>query len=184
MATTRVAERYAKALMDLAQQDGKFDATVEDIRMISRAMAGSRDLQLLLHSPVIDDRKKEAILRQIFGGKIGTLVDRFISLLVLKGRGVDLPAIITAFERLVDKATNMMPATITTAVELGPAQREKLEQRIATISGHTVRANYLVDPSLIGGFLARFEDQMIDASVRHQLDRLRESFVEGNLNLN
>ncbi len=182
MATTRVAERYAKALMSLAKEQNVFDVVIEDMQTINGAIIGSRDLQLMLHSPVIDPRKKESILRQIFSEKIGTLTDHFLSLLALKGRSVDLPAIIVAFGHLLDKETNVMPATITTAVDLDVVQRQKLEQKIATISGHKVRANYVVDPSIIGGFRARFEDRMIDASVRHQLDRLRESFAEGSLN--
>ena len=182
MATTRVAQRYAKALMDLAKEQGGMDVIIDDIRTISRAIDGSRELQLLLHSPVVDVRKKESILRQIFSGKVGTVVDRFISLLTLKGRGADLPVILQAFEHLIDRERNVMPATITTAVELDAPQRERLEQKIAALSGHKVRANYVVDPTLIGGFRARFEDQMIDASVRHQLDRLHESFAGGSPN--
>lgn len=181
MASTRVAQRYAKALMELAKEEGSFDIVVEDIRTISAAIEGSNDLRNMLRSPIIDDRTKESILRAVFGGKIGTIADRFVSLLTLKGRSPQLADIITAFNHLLDKEQNTVQATITTAVDLDPAQKQKLEERISTLSGHNVRATYVIDPSIIGGFRARFEDRMIDASVRHQLDRLRESFVEGSL---
>jgi len=180
MATTRVAQRYAKALMELAKEEGAFDTVVEDVRTIAAAVEHSDDLRNLLRSPIIDERTKEKILREIFGGKIGTIADRFIVLLTLKGRSGDLPDIIDAFNRLLDRERNVVPATITTAVSLDPAQRRKLEERISSLSGHGIRATYVVDPSIIGGFHARFADRMIDASVRHQLERLRESFVEGS----
>lgn len=179
MATTRVAQRYAKALMELAKEEGSFDAVVEDVLTIGTAMEGSADLLAMLRSPVVDDRRKEKIIREVFSGKVGTLADRFLSLLTLKGRSGDIPAIIAAFKHLLDRERNIVSATVTTAVEMAPAQRRGLEERISALSGHSIRATYVVDPSIIGGFRARFEDKMIDASVRHQLERLRVSLIEG-----
>lgn len=179
MATSRVAQRYAKALMDLAKEEGSFDAVVEDVLTIGGAMDGSPDLLNMLRSPIVDDRRKEKILREVFNGKVGPLVERFITLLTLKGRSGDIPGMVTAFKHLLDVERNIVNAVVTTAVELPPAQRRGLEERISALSGHGIRATYVVDPSIIGGFRARFEDRMIDASVRHQLERLRVSLTEG-----
>jgi len=182
MATTRAAHRYAKALIEIAQEQGSFDVVVEDVQTLRAAIAGSTDLRNLLATPIIENHTKERLLREIFSGKIGTVADRFVTLLALKGRAVDLPAVLQAFQRLLDQERNIVVATITTAVELDDAQRARLEERIKQMSGHGVRAEYRVDPSLVGGFRARFEDRMIDASVRHQLERLRETLVEGSVN--
>jgi F-type H+-transporting ATPase subunit delta len=182
MATTRVAHRYAKALMEIAQEQGSFDTVIDDVQTLRSAIEGSTDLRNLLASPIIDVHTKERILREIFGGKIGTVADRFIALLATKGRAADLAAILRAFQHLLDIERNVVVATITTAVELDVAQRTRIEERIKQMSGHDVRAEYMVDPSLVGGFRARFEDKMIDASVRHQLERLRISLIEGSSN--
>jgi F-type H+-transporting ATPase subunit delta len=182
MANTRVAQRYAKAIMEIAQQENSFDAGVEDIQTLRSAMESSPDLRRFLTSPVIDVRKKASILSEIFAAKVGPIMGRFLALLAAKGRATDLPAIVAAFQRLLDTERNVVPATITTALELDPAQKARVEAEIARLSGHSVRASYIIDPSIIGGFRARFEDQMIDATVRHQLERLRESFVAGPMN--
>ena len=182
MANTRVAHRYAKAIMEIAQSEGAFDVVVEDVQTLRSAIESSADLERFLASPVIDNRKKESIIREIFGGKVGSVMDRFLSLMTLKGRAADLPSILEAFGVLLDEERNVVPATITTAMELDPPQRARIEEEISRVSGHNVRATYQVDPSIIGGFRARFEDRMIDATVRHQLERLRESFIAGSAN--
>lgn len=182
MATTRAAHRYAKALMEMSKEQGSFDSIVEDIQTIRAVIASSHDLRNFLASPIIDVHKKASILREVFGGKVGVLMDRFIALLASKGRAVDLKDIVDAFQVLLDQERNVVVAKITTAVELDAPQKEKVEGKIKEMTGSSVRAEYVVDPSLIGGFTARFADKMIDASVRHQLERLRTSFIEGALN--
>jgi F-type H+-transporting ATPase subunit delta len=165
--------------MEIAKEENVFDVVEEDFRTLRYAITNSRDLLNLLVTPVIDYQVKEKILQQLFAGKIGSVTERFISLMTRKGRAENLPAIIEAFERLLDRERNVVPARITTAVSLDDAQRRKVEDRLNRISGQTVRAEYVVDPSIVGGFRARFEDKMIDASVRHQLERLYESLAEG-----
>jgi F-type H+-transporting ATPase subunit delta len=182
MATSRVAHRYAKAIIEIAREQGSFDQVTEDIRTIRFAINHSADLRSFLATPVIDVHSKARVLESIFQGKIGPITGRFLSLLALKGRTQDLPDIIDAYQHLVDESQNIVAAKVTTAVPLNEAQRVSVEERIKALSGHMVRAEYQVDPALIGGFQVRFEDKMIDASIRHQLERLRESFVGGSLN--
>jgi F-type H+-transporting ATPase subunit delta len=182
MTKSRVAQRYARAIMEIAQSEKSLDAVIEDMRTLGSAIEGSTDLQNLLASPIYDERLKDRLLREIFNGKISAVTGRFISLMALKGRSNQLPKIIQAFQELLDQERNVMPATITTAVELGAEQRGRIEEQIARMSGHNVRATYKVDPSLIGGFQALFEDTMIDASIRHQLGRMYDSLVVGSAN--
>jgi len=182
MATTRAAHRYAKAIMEMAHEENGVDALIGDVQTLRATIENSRDLRNFLESPVIDERTKASILHEVFAGKIGPLMERFLKLLTEKGRVPDLPKILIAFQRIVDTEQNVVQAAITTAVDLDASQKARVESEIARISGHNVRANYIVDPSIIGGFRARFEDQMIDATVRHQLDRLRESFITGSAN--
>lgn len=177
MSSTRVAHRYAKALYDLAVERGAFDAVAADIANVRQAIAGSRELEVLLLSPVIDDRKKKSILAAIFEGKVGTEVFEFVKLLAGKGRSSDLPGMLDAFQRLVDRRMNVAPATITTAVELDDAQRKRVVEAVQQSSGCSIRATFNVDPTVIGGFRARFSDRMIDATVRHQLERLQETLL-------
>jgi F-type H+-transporting ATPase subunit delta len=179
MIKSKVAERYAKSLLEMATEDGIVPTVETDFLMVQAAINGSRDLQNFLATPIIDDHRKESILSEIFEGKVSPLVGRFIVLMARKGRASQLPDIVEAFADLLDRMREITPATITTAVELDAEQRGRIEAHLSQMSGRTLRTQYEVDPSLIGGFRALFEDRMIDASVRHQLDRLRESLIEG-----
>jgi F-type H+-transporting ATPase subunit delta len=119
------------------------------------------------------------VLASIFAGKVSPLVERFVALLARKGRAASLASIVDAFQAMLDEMRNIAPATITTAIELDADHRRKLEAQLGAMSGRTLRPEYKIDPSLIGGFRALFGDRMIDASVRHQLDRLRDALIEG-----
>lgn len=179
MIKSKVAERYAKSLLEMATEDGNLEAVEGDLRMVGAAIDGSRELQNFLATPIIDDHRKEKIVSEIFEGKVSPLVGRFIVLMARKGRASELRDIVEAFADLLDRERNIRGATITTAVELDAAQRSRLEAYLTTMSGRTLRTEYRIDPSIVGGFQALFEDRMVDASIRHQLDRLRESLVEG-----
>ena len=179
MIKSKVAERYAKSLLEMATEDNAVAVVEGDFQTVKQAIAGSRDLQSFLATPIIDDHRKERILTEIFAGKVSPLVERFIALMARKGRSSQLPDIVEAFEDLLDRMRAITPARITTAVALDPEQRSRIEQQLSKMSGRTLRAEYQIDPTLIGGFQALFEDRMIDGSIRHQLDRLRESLIEG-----
>lgn len=182
MTTTRVAHRYAKALMEIANEVGGLDVVVEDIRTIAGAIDGSAELRHFLASPVIDERTKDKTLRALFDGKIGDILTRFVSLLTLKGRSSDLKDIVDAFLMILDAQNNVVRAVITTAAPVEAEQRQRIEGRIAAMSGKTITATYVTDPAIIGGFQALFADTMIDASVRNQLEHLRTALIEGSPN--
>jgi F-type H+-transporting ATPase subunit delta len=179
MSSSKVAERYAKSIIEIAEEQNALPDVESDFLMVGRAIEGSRDLQNFLATPIIDDHRKEHILAEIFAGHVTPLVERFIALLARKGRASHLPQVVVAFATLLDRMRHVTPAAITSAVELDAAQRARVEAQLAAMSGGTIRPEYRVDPSLIGGFRALFANRMVDASVRHQLDRLRETLVEG-----
>ncbi len=179
MRRTRVAGRYAKAILGLARERQQLDAVTEDFETIRRAIIASRDLENLLVTPTVDHGLKDRILRQIFDGKISDLTMLFIALLTRKGRSADLFAISDAFRAQLDAANGVMPAVVTTAVELPADQLERIRHRLDAISGMHIRAEYRTDPTLVGGFRARFGDRLVDASVRHQLEKLHEVLASG-----
>ena len=92
-----VAYRYARSLMQLAIEQNQLVAVQEDMRLVANTCAGSRDLVLLLKSPVVKGDKKDKILDRVFAGKIGTMTSAFMGILVRKGREAMLPEIAEAF---------------------------------------------------------------------------------------
>ncbi len=178
MIETRAAGRYAKAILDLAREQGIIEQMRADFQTLSGAIEGSRDLQNLLTRPTIPAETKAKLLKEIFSGKVSDLVLSFLDLLASKGRTGSLRSAIYSFERQLDEEMGVEAAQITSAHELDDALRASIEERLASETGSKIRATYLVDPSLIGGFTAVVGDRMIDASVHHQLQRLHETLSE------
>lgn len=178
MAESRAAYRYAKAMLDIAREQNILDTVVEDFRTVEGAIEGSRDLQNLLSTPVIDAERKASLLREIFGEKVGEETRKFLALLTKKGRAPLLWGITISFRKQLDTLNGVVPAEVSSAVELTPELRAKIEARLAGIVGKQIKATYRVDESLIGGYVARIDDRLIDASVRHQLERLHETLVQ------
>lgn len=178
MIESRAAHRYAKAILDLARELGTIDEFVEDFRTLEFAIEESRELQLLLERPTVPAETKGALLKALFEGKVSTGTLRFMELLATKGRSNLLRGSVQSFNRQLAAERGVETAVVRSAQELDPALRGAIETKLASITGSSIDASYLIDPDLIGGFTARVGDRMIDASVRHQLERLHETLSE------
>lgn len=177
MIESRAAHRYAKAMLEIAQEQKILDSVVEDFRTLEFAIEGSRDLQNLLDTPVIDTETKADLLLQIFQGKVSDPTEKFLRLIAKKGRSALLWSIAASFRKQLDTQQGVVTADVTTAIELENDMKGQIESRLAQMTGKKIQAKYRVDTDLIGGFVARIDDRMIDASVRHQLERLHETLV-------
>jgi F-type H+-transporting ATPase subunit delta len=175
----RVATRYAIALMDLGEELKQLDQIAEDLRDIEQTVRGSRELEVILISPVINPSQKLKLLTEIFGKRCNEMTMKFIALLVRKGRSEYLVATAQEFLRMLDVKNNIIHARIQSAVGLSEAEQQKLIAKLERMTGKQVRPEFNLDPTLRGGFVARIGDEMIDASLKHQLQLLREQFGQG-----
>ena len=179
MTNQRVADRYAKSLLDLAIERGQLEAVKADVDNILVA-SDNRDLQLLLASPVVPPSKKKAILNEIMA-KIGAneLTMLFADILVDKGRDNDLMGIFKAWDQQYKELNKISTVQVTSATELSDAELRVIESRL-TESGMTeasVDLKTSVDPSIIGGFILEFDGKVYDASVKHKLAELRQEIA-------
>ena len=177
MANIRVAQRYALALIDLAEESNQLDLVMKDLELIIEAYKSSRDLQLFLESPIIREEKKKQILREIFRGRISATTMKFLELLAEKNREGIVPDVVRQFRHLRNGRLGIVEAVVTSAVELTKTQRQDLERQLERYTGKKVDAEYLIDPAVKGGFVVRIGDTVLDASVRRQLELLREKLV-------
>ena len=179
MSVHRIASRYAKSLIELAIDQKKLDVVTKDVEQFQAHMK-SRDLYLLLKSPIVHADKKKHILKLIFDGKLDELFMAFLNILVTKGREGYLPEIAIEYMVQYKQARHISSVKLTTATpltkELEKAIHDKLEASKST--DQHVELISAVDPSLIGGFIVEFEDKIYDASVKHKLDKLKKGFRE------
>lgn len=179
MNASPVAYRYASALMQLARDHGELEAVREDMDLVATTCASNHDLVLLLSSPVVKAEKKNSILGRVFAGHIGQITDRFIAILVRKGREGMLPEIAQASQDLYRKDQNILIAEVKSATPLSDDART----RVLTMArerhpGMTIQLLETVDPALIGGLIIRIGDEQVDASVSRRLNDLRRKFSE------
>lgn len=176
MAHSRVAQRYAEALLQFAEEEKKLDAVLADCTVLQQATAASHELQLFLKSPVIKKEKKQEILTSLFRGKISEGMLHFLLLVVEKGRESLLPSILEEFRKLYNDRKGIVEIHVRTAVPLTHEQEQKLVERFRSYTKKDVRLLTTIDTHILGGFVARYGDTLFDGSVRHQLEILRERF--------
>lgn len=179
MSQVRVARRYAKSLVQIAQEEGVFDRIHEDMEMIRATIDESRELELALKSPVINSSKKRHILEAIFGPQVSEITTKFIDILIRKGRESALFEISNQVHLLYDDINDIQIAQVTTPFEITEdSLRQKFIDIIKEVSGKQgVELHEKVDPELIGGYVIRIDDRQIDDSVRSRLNNLKQEMV-------
>jgi F-type H+-transporting ATPase subunit delta len=178
MRETRVSYRYAKSLLDLAIEKGQLEQVREDMQLVRDTVHESRELELLLKSPVIKTDKKQEILKAIFGGKIGVITTEFIDIITRKRREAELEIIAESFLSQYRKNKNIVTASITTAAPLDDMLRKQVLELVRKTAGTEVELTEKIDDSLIGGFVLRVGDRQVDTSMIRQIRMLERSFSE------
>ena len=168
-----LAERYALALFDLADEQKALDAVAEDLKALRALVAESADLRRLIRSPVIG--------RAAQGKAIAALADRaglqpmtrnFLGLLAKNRRLFALPEMIGRFLATLAARRGEVTAEVVAAQELSPTQRDNLGEQLRKVLGQKVSVDIRVDPALIGGLTVRLGSRMVDASLKSKLHRL------------
>jgi F-type H+-transporting ATPase subunit delta len=178
MSEYRVASRYAKSLIELAKERGVLEQVKGDIVMFKEAADGSRDLAVMLKSPIVSHHTKAVILRKIFGGKVHEMTSLFFDIVCRKNRESVLRSVAEAFLHQYNEVKGIQRAKVVSAVPLTSDARAKLEQVIASMSGKTVELSESVDESLIGGYVLTVGDRQIDDSVKGRLEGLKSALMQ------
>ena len=178
MSEIRIASRYAKSLIELAQEKGVLEQVNEDMNMFAKTLDQNRDLKLLMRNPIVKSDKKLAVINALFNGKVNEMTLAFFKIVTHKGRESVLEFIAPEFTRQYNLYKGITTASVTTAVPLTEELRNELGQRLVTQTGQKVELEEKIDPSLIGGFVLRVGDQQIDSSVKYNLSKLRNKFKD------
>lgn len=169
-----IAERYASAVYDLADEARVLDDTAADLKSLKEMLSESADLQTLIRSPLIDTDAKAAAMGAILeqAGAAG-LTRRFIAVIARNNRLFVLPAAIDAFLAELAHRRGEITAEVTSAQPLKKSQFEAVTDALRSALGGKVTVDAKLDPSLIGGLVVRVGSRMIDASLKSKLQRLQ-----------
>jgi F-type H+-transporting ATPase subunit delta len=178
MSAHRIATTYAKSLLDLSIDQGNLEEVKEDINTF-KASLESRDLFLLLKSPIINKGKKKQVFDAIFSGKLNKVTSAFFDIVLNKGREMYLPEIADAFLLQYKSHHKITPIKIKTAVAISDAKLESIKAKLleSNITESSLDIVTEVDPTIIGGFVIEVGDKLYDASVAHKLETIKKEFL-------
>ena len=176
MKQSRVTIRYAKALFQLAIEQNTLDQSYKDMVLLDQFCAESKELSLLLKSPIVKTDKKLKILEEIFGSKIGKVTMSFINIITTKKRESLLALIASSFVTLYKAHNNIVSATVITAATLDEALKSEVINFIKKHGDNNVELTEKVDSTIIGGAIIRMGDKQLEASAAKAIFELRKIF--------
>ncbi len=169
-------DAYATALFEVARAEGDLETVEDELFRIARTFEANEELRSALTDPAIPVDRRLGIVEDLLGGSgASPLSLAVVSFVVAAGRSRDLPAII---DKLVERAAeerSEVVAEVRAAIQLDSDQRQRLAAALSSATGKTVSVKVVVDPSVLGGVVARIGDTVYDGSVRHRLDQLKEA---------
>jgi F-type H+-transporting ATPase subunit delta len=165
--------------MAVAEERQRIDEVAADLESVNRTLSASRDLRLVVTSPLVRPGKKRAVFRELFGSHVGEEVRLFLDLLLTKGRGTYIPGLATEFVALRDARRGVVTAHATTVVPLSSDQEKRLRAHLEEMTGCSVRLHTMQQASIGGGLVVRIGDTIYDGSVARQLEVLRNRWAVG-----
>jgi F-type H+-transporting ATPase subunit delta len=181
MQNPRLAQRYAKSIMDLAVETNQLDTVFNDMQIVNTICTGNPDFVQLLKSPIIKGDTKQKIVSAIVTGKIGNLTEQFLKLLINKSRESSLPEIATAFIAMYKDKMNIQVVQLTTATPLSPEALSAIKTKVEeNFDGKTIEIEASVNEALIGGFVLEVAGKQIDASIAYDLKAISKQFLNND----
>ncbi|MFY7787514.1 MAG: ATP synthase F1 subunit delta [Thermoflexibacteraceae bacterium] len=173
MSEIQVSARYAKSIIDLANERGQLDEVHKDMMLFINTCEVNRPLRLLLSNPIVNTYKKSQILKEIFSGKITALTTSFFQIILRKTRESLLFDIAVEFDRQYGVQNNLQTAEVITAAELTDDLRSQLANLAGRIAvGKKITLKEYVKPEIIGGFILKVQDKQIDQSIQSRLKNI------------
>ncbi len=176
MSELNVTSRYAKSLIDLAQEQKTLEAVHSDMKLFSETLNASSDLRALLQNPIISIEKKKNILKEIFGNKVSKVSLAFFEIMANKSRENLLHATAKEFLLQYNRIQNIVTAQVVSATELSAENEKAIMIQVEKMTNSKVILNKKIDPSLIGGFILTVGDRQIDSSISKSINKLKKNF--------
>lgn len=178
MGSNVVSKRYAKALIDLATQEGIVDQIERNFGKTVQTIIQTRNLRNFFFNPVYKSDEKMKLLDMVVKEMaISGLLKKFLELLIEKDRFPEIQEIYKEYVRLSDQLNNRAEAEITSAAALNDEDKKKLQSRLEALTGKNIYLNIKQDPTLIGGVITRIGSIVYDGSIKSQLAKLKEQIM-------
>jgi F-type H+-transporting ATPase subunit delta len=185
MPNPRLADRYAKSLIDISVELGKLEEVYNDANRVLSVCKQSKEFAAMLKSPVIKGDKKAMVINALSKGNVSEVMRAFLNLLVRKGRESYLQEILQVFCDRYDIIKGISKISLTTAT---PASEEVKQLIMAKLLKETPLTNIdivtKVDESLVGGFVLEYNNYLLDRSVKRFLKEVKALYQKNEYNYN
>jgi F-type H+-transporting ATPase subunit delta len=172
-----IAQVYARALFEVAQERGVLDDVHEQLGQFADAVNDNREVAVFLFSPYFSTQEKKDGLERMISGADPAFMN-FLEALVERHRMPAIFRIRARYEELWDDAKQLLPVEVTSAVELDEETVGNIGRRIGEQTGRTVELASHVDPDILGGIVLRVGNFVLDASIRNRLNQLRKQVAQ------
>ena len=169
-------DAYAAALLQVAKAEGSLETVEDELFKMARTLEANDQLLSTLTDGTIPVDRRQGIVEDLLGGKASPVTVALVSFVVGAGRGRDLTTII---DKLVEEAAEERQeavAEVRSTIPLTEDQRTRMAEALGRATGKHVSVKVVIDPSVLGGIVARVGDTVIDGSIRHRLEQLRQQF--------
>jgi F-type H+-transporting ATPase subunit delta len=177
MSDSIVAYRYAKALIDLANEKGVVKEVNTDMSFFEQICLENDNFVAVMANPIVRHDKKLNILKKIFENNVNDVTFSIFKVLTKKNREKLIFPIAKEFQKIFNQQNGIQHITVSTATPLTPEQRQSFKAMVAKSSNLEIVLNEKIDESLIGGFVLKVGDTQIDTSVKKKLNQLKLSLT-------
>jgi F-type H+-transporting ATPase subunit delta len=172
-----IAEVYARALFEVAQEQDKLDEIHEQLGQFADAVGQNIDLARFFFSPYFStDDKKDALHKAVVGADDAVM--NFLEALIERHRMPVIFRIRDRFDELWEEERKLLPVEITSAVKLDEKTVQQIGESIGKQVDRQVELSSRVDPEILGGVVLRVGNFILDASIRHRLEQLRKQVTQ------
>lgn len=171
------SRRYARALLDVALQQGEAEALRRDLREAAALLAAQKDLRRALEHPALPAESKKKLVEAVWRGQGSKILARLLALLAERGRMELLPAIEGHYGALWNAHRGVVAAEAVAAVPLDEGQTRAVAEALRRATGKDVELQTRADPALLGGLLVKMAGRTYDGTVRGRLRALRQRLV-------
>jgi F-type H+-transporting ATPase subunit delta len=170
----QLVQGYAEALFRVVQAEGELDRVEDELFRFGKLLEQNHELKQALSDQGIDKAQREKVLEELLADKVSPHTLGLLSFIVTQGRARQLPQILEQLSQLAADARQSVVAEVRSAVPLDDKQQAELAKSLSHATNKKVTVKVIVDPTILGGVIAKVGDTVIDGSIKHRLDQLKE----------
>ncbi len=178
MGSDPVVQGYAEAFFQVSRAENAVDRVEEELTRLKNSLEASPEMKEFLSNLQISPEGKKSAFSQIFGEQVSTLTLNLVNLVIDQGRQRKLPNIIETFFTLAQESREKVTAEVITSIPLSDDLLQRLAKELTRVSKKQIFLKPMIDESILGGVIVKIENKMIDGSIKHRLEEMKQEMVK------